>query len=115
MYNVYYNPEKFDLRPVAEIELDHESWQFNIVCVWQHTKTGEFYMGQDSGCSCPSPFEDYTSLDKLDRLVYDDLEKWVKSAVNQNEMADFLKKVRQAIGIQPMERRRLDGTFEKVW
>lgn len=66
--DVYYAPEKFGLTPVAEIELDNESYQFNIRMVWRHTD-GTLYTARDSGCSCPSPFERYTKLEDLERLA----------------------------------------------
>lgn len=56
--NVYYSPERFGLEPVGEIEWDNESYQFNLTAVWRHKETGVFYYADDSGCSCPAPFED---------------------------------------------------------
>ena len=63
----YYQPEKFGLTPIGELDAS-ESYEFNIVAVWQHTD-GRFFVGSDSGCSCPSPFEDFTSLDDLTELT----------------------------------------------
>ena len=94
--DVYYQPEAFDLVPVAELDVYEPNYSFDIVAVWKHSPTGQMYMGYDSGCSCPSPFEDYTSLDKLDRLDFAQLEEWVKNAYDQNAKADFLRKVREA-------------------
>lgn len=114
--DVYYQPEKFGLVPVAELELSEPDYSFDLVMVWEHTETGQLYVGYDSGCSCPSPFEDYTSLDKLDLLDYDSLVEGVARAPDQNAMADFLQKVREAMGYQEaaskLQRRRLDGTWE---
>lgn len=58
--DIYYNPDTFGLTPVTEIEWDNECYQFNITAVWE--KDGEFWMASDSGCSCPSPFENFESL-----------------------------------------------------
>ena len=62
--DVYYNPERFGLTPVGDIEWAGESYQFDITAVWKD-KDGTFYWADDTGCSCPSPFEDYTSIEKL--------------------------------------------------
>lgn len=67
--NVYYSPEKYGLTPVGEIEWDGESYQFNITAVWRHQETGDLYYADDSGCSCPAPFETYDSLDELNKAT----------------------------------------------
>ena len=61
----YYNPEHFGLELVGSIEWDGESYEFNMTAVWK-AKRGEYYIGDDSGCSCPSPFENVTKLEELD-------------------------------------------------
>lgn len=66
--SVYYNPEKFGLSVVAEIDDDRANYSFNTIVVWKHNETGKLYWAQDSGCSCPSPFEDYTSIEMLSKL-----------------------------------------------
>src|SRR5260221_9559959 len=68
VYDVYHSPEKFGLTVVDEIELDNESYRFNIRMIWRH-EDGTLYTARDSGCSCPSPFEDYTELEGLERIA----------------------------------------------
>ena len=63
--NVHSNPEKFDLVVVDEIDYSSGSYEFDYRTVWKHTITGKVYTARDSGCSCPSPFQDYTSLADL--------------------------------------------------
>ena len=55
--NIYYNPEKFGLRPVGEAEFSSGGYEFDTTVVWQDVETGALYYADDSGCSCPSPFE----------------------------------------------------------
>lgn len=76
--DVYYQPEKFDLTPIGQVEWDDESWQFNMTAVWVD-KFGQLYWADDSGCSCPSPFEDFTSLDHpdLNKGSFNDLTKYL--------------------------------------
>ena len=59
MSNVYYNPSDFGLEIVTEFELSEPCYSFDTVVVWANEK-GEYFIDQDSGCSCPSPFEDST-------------------------------------------------------
>lgn len=55
--NIYYHPEAHGLEMVGEIDWDDEPYQFCITGVWKKTR-GQYYIASDSGCSCPSPFED---------------------------------------------------------
>jgi hypothetical protein len=55
--NPYYEPEKFGLTMVAEHDLTEPCWSFDLLVAWRDS-TG-IYLGTDSGCSCPTPFENY--------------------------------------------------------
>lgn len=55
--NPYYYPEKHGLVQVAEHELSPASYSFDMIVAWKGADG--FYLGTDSGCSCPTPFEDY--------------------------------------------------------
>ncbi len=48
-----------------EIEWDNESYAFNITGVWVKDDDGTVWTADDSGCSCPTPWE---NLDTLERL-----------------------------------------------
>jgi hypothetical protein len=62
--DVYNNPEKFDLEIVYVAEEEDLCYEFNMFVVWQDAN-GALYYATDAGCSCPSPFETYTSLAEL--------------------------------------------------
>jgi hypothetical protein len=61
--NIYYNPEKYGLELTAVIELSEPDYSFDMLAIWK----GEsgYYLGTDSGCSCPSPFEDFNGVEDL--------------------------------------------------
>lgn len=65
MSNIYYNPEAFGLEIVGEIEWDDEPYTFNMTVVWKERR-GRYWIASDSGCSCPSPFEDFYDINQLD-------------------------------------------------
>jgi hypothetical protein len=65
--NPYYSPECLNLTIIDSLDEDI-NWEFNIVLLWQHNETKELYWAQDSGCSCPTPFEDYNTLEDLNCL-----------------------------------------------
>lgn len=41
-------------------DINYEAYSYNQIMVIEHE--GEYYVGTDSGCSCPSPFENYNGL-----------------------------------------------------
>lgn len=61
---IYYNPEGFGLEIIGDVEWENESYQFNMTGVWKNEQG--FWMADDSGCSCPSPFEDHKFPDDFD-------------------------------------------------
>lgn len=56
--NIYYNPQNVGVRPVAEVEAYEDDYSFDLFIVIQD-KDGKVYVAHDSGCSCPTPFEDH--------------------------------------------------------
>lgn len=62
--NIYYSPDHFGLRQVAEMEWDTASYCFDTTVVWRD-EDGRYYVASDAGCSCPSPFEYIKSRDEL--------------------------------------------------
>lgn len=56
--NIYYFPEKFGLEILGEVEF-LGAYEFDTFVVWREKATGRLGYGEDSGCSCPSPFEDF--------------------------------------------------------
>ena len=102
MYNVYYNPEKFGLVIIATIDYSSGSYEFDTRVVWKD-KQGNFFTARDSGCSCPTPFEDY-SLENIDRLNLDELQQEVSNEtsgeyneVSPEEAQSFMRNVREAV------------------
>lgn len=62
--NVYYDPEKFGLTPVGEVEWTTPCYDYDTSVVWR-TADGLYRAASDAGCSCPTPFESY-ALDTID-------------------------------------------------
>jgi hypothetical protein len=62
--DLYNQPEHFSVKLLGDIEWDYEMYRFNMTAVWVDA-LGQFYVGDDSGCSCPFPFENFTSAEDL--------------------------------------------------
>lgn len=64
----YNNPQAFGLEIIGTLDDPEACYSFDYLIVWKHTDGRVFY-AQDSGCSCPSPFEDFGSLDDLTEVT----------------------------------------------
>lgn len=101
MNNVYYSPEKFGLTLVDEIELSSGDYEFDIVAVWKDS-SGKLYTARSSGCSCPTPFEEFDSIEDLEIVDLASLESEVNNSYYRKpsdpEVKDFLRRVRDIAG-----------------
>lgn len=59
MNNIYYNPEGSGLEKLVELDEPDLSYEYNTLVVVRHLESRRLFFAQDSGCSCPTPFEDY--------------------------------------------------------
>lgn len=80
--NPYYNPENWDLTTIAEFDKSDGCYQFDLVVIWQ-TNEGYLLIGTDSGCSCPSPFEDVEHVSELTHVNPDNPAADIRNAVGE--------------------------------
>lgn len=119
MSNIYYNPEHFGLEIVAQIEYSSGCYEFDTRVVWKQKSSRKCFTARDSGCSCPTPFEDYhmgniepLNFQALRQEVNGELTKEWDSNITAEQAQDFLAKVRAAAntartvtgGIHPPEK-----------
>lgn len=73
MSNIRTDPEDFGLTIAVEADFNG-GYEFDIVILFRNER-GEFFLGKDCGCSCPTPFEDVMLADlRPARSVHDVLE-----------------------------------------
>lgn len=75
MSDLYHSPEKHGLRIFGELDDPNACYSFGMFVVWEQIDGGALFFGQDSGCSCPSPFESVTSLADI-AAIEDTPESW---------------------------------------
>jgi hypothetical protein len=79
--NAYSNPADLGLEIVGEASDSEASYSFDIFIVFRD-HAGVLYYAEDSGCSCPSPFEDYVRLSDLTRAtiaeIHAALDEWAR-------------------------------------
>lgn len=89
--NLYYYPENNGLRIVSSADAG-ECYEFDIVAVFQDVESGELFIGSDSGCSCPTPFEDMTRDDLEPIKTKAEVVEYVRGRYgwNDEEVADLV-------------------------
>lgn len=62
----YNAPKSFGLVWVGELDYSSGSYEFDLTAVWWDPEAQTFRWADDSGCSCPSPFEDLWTLEEAE-------------------------------------------------
>lgn len=62
--NIYYHPETYGLEIVAEYD-SADSYEYDTTVIFRDKEDGRLYYVSDSGCSCPTPFEDVRLSDLI--------------------------------------------------
>lgn len=103
--NVYYDPEKLGLEIVDELDYG-ASYEFDKLVVWRRKSDGELRWGTDSGCSCPTPFEDIDGFEDLQKLpeTFADFELAVKGLgygdvahCTETSKLEFIQKIKELL------------------
>lgn len=95
--DAYHNPSKLGLRIVGTADAGM-GYEYDLFVVWTD-QAGQLYYAQDAGCSCPSPFEDYKTLESLTKATPAELDaaliKWGLS--NANDVLTTVMDLRERI------------------
>jgi len=101
-HNIYYNPEKYALTIVAELDFSSGAYEYDTRVVWK-TADGRLLTHRESGCSCPTPFEDLgvndlspVDIKELRAECQSELAEDYPIYIKPEEAQEFLEKVRQA-------------------
>lgn len=100
--NPYYSPESCGLEIYTFTEKE-PNYDFDMFVVFKDKATGELFAAHDSGCSCPTPFEDFASLEQMTRLKkIEDFDKfvdanWILSGDYSGHPKDEVRKARQKV------------------
>lgn len=96
--NIYYNPDHFGLETVGEVEYSSGIYEFDTIVVWRDPKTNEVFAQQDSGCSCPSPFEDHNRKTLIPITKAQDLIDILNKHLTDTRWWDDDNRIKAAIG-----------------
>jgi hypothetical protein len=79
------NPEKLGLEIVGDAD-DSEEYSFDQFVVWKDA-TGQLYYASDSGCSCPTPFENYKTVESLTKGTVTEIHAALDQWASRNSQA----------------------------
>lgn len=86
--NVYYNPEQAGLTIFDQVDTAG-SYEFDIFLILEDEKRMLYYCS-DSGCSCPTPFEDVTEIHEITDDTFFNFERALENHYNLSK-DEFLK------------------------
>lgn len=81
----YHDPEKFGLTMVGSIDF-RDGWEFDIVAVFRDSAGRLGYL-EDSGCSCPIPF-DGQGVDDLEYCTPSELQAVLEEYAQEHTWSD---------------------------
>lgn len=88
--NIYYSPEKYGLEIVGQVDWTDEAYQFDMTVVWRRVADGQLLYADDSGCSCPSPFEDHGVTDLVEASMFEVSTHLIETAKQRaNRFVDY--------------------------
>lgn len=82
--NIYSNPERYKLKIWGTLDEEDLSYEFDMVVIWEH-EDGRLLYKQDSGCSCPSPFESVDNIEQLEPLTAENYEQFISTYKDYND------------------------------
>ena len=92
--NPYSYPEKHGLQTVGEVEWSDGGYQFDLTVVWRNPETGQLYIAEDSGCSCPSPFENFDGVEDLDAVTPHEAIQRLQKRMNTTDGMNLIERIR---------------------
>lgn len=102
MNNIYYDPENCGLKLVGSLDQADLCYEFNTLIVLESNQSGKLYWATSSGCSCPTPFEEYhfrndddNDLNALNEQTLDSFISAVKEfPISADEKQNIIRKVK---------------------
>ncbi len=100
----YYGYDQFvGFTKLDEIEWDNNSYEFNITGIWVKDDDGTVWTADDSGCSCPTPWENTDTLERLfsiepleERYKRQIVDEYQRGSVDPDEWTRFKANVEAA-------------------
>lgn len=101
--NPYYSPEECGLELFEQIDTG-ESYEFDMLVVWKKLDDNTLWWDTDSGCSCPSPFDEREDRHDLKQITNDTFYNFEKALnehynIEREEIIKISNKVKKFLGL----------------
>jgi len=93
--NPYYQPEATGLKIIGTVEDPEACWTFKTLVVWTDGK--RLLWATDSGCSCPTPFDDVEPIPATKPEIYRAIDAWVDSVSEYRDHQTRVEAQRDAL------------------
>ena len=80
-----------DYETIASIEWRYEAWEYDLTEVYRR-KDGALFYADDSGCSCPTPFEFTTEADLTPIRSLADWNRYARGSLGDSESPDLTRR-----------------------
>jgi hypothetical protein len=104
MTNIASHPEKFGLRTIKSHDVAG-SCEFDEVVLWRRDSDGTYWIGHDTGCSCPEPFggmgvDDLTQVKTKADVAQFARERWKASYVDETDIERGVAELMERVALE---------------
>jgi hypothetical protein len=101
--NPYYDPEECGLEIFDDIDTAG-SYEFDMFVIWRKLDDNTLWWGTDSGCSCPTPFEGFETLNDMNQITKETFYNFDQALENHTDISksdynNIKNKVKQYLNI----------------
>lgn len=91
-YNPYYDPEKCGLEILEDIDYSG-SYEYDKLVIWKKLDGSTIWYDIDSGCSCPSPFDNSDHGHDLIQITKDTFYNFQEALKNHSgvELGEYMR------------------------
>lgn len=83
----YYDFDKYGFTYIGELDLSEPDYSFDILGVWK-SENGMYWISEDSGCSCVSPWENLVVAELEGPYTADEACKSIEASWRRGESED---------------------------
>lgn len=96
--NPYYSPELSGLEIINSFDIG-KSYEFNKLLIWKNLEDNTLWYGTDSGCSCPTPFDNFdeSCMTKIESHSLSYFESDLKGYTYGSELQDTMVEIRNLL------------------